>query len=186
MRPVIVEADCLMKTPGTFAVVVPRFEPYSLGRKMFAVWLDNPGSRLGAMGRRSGNDPHPVVWIISGEAWPRACLRAELISRGYDPIGFEAIITAHWALNFPAALRPSVTVIDLSRQSDDHESLRAFARDAGRVIAVSGAMHAQSGELQSLPWAALLIRPLSVSTVADAVDEVVRPRPHGSPSSPAA
>ena len=81
---------------------------------------------------------------------------------------------------------PSVTVIDLSRQSDDHESLRAFARDAVGVIAVSGAMHAQSGELQSLPGTALLIRPLSVGTVADAVDEVVRPRAHGSPSSLAA
>jgi len=45
-------------------------------------------------------------------------------------------------------------------------------------------MHAQSGELQSLPWAVLLIRPLR-GTVGDAVDEVMRPRAHASPSSPA-
>jgi hypothetical protein len=185
MGPIIVEADRLMRTAETSAVVVPHFEPYSLGRKMFVVWLDNPAIRVGAMGRRPGNDPHPVVWIVSGERWSRTCLRAELIERGYGAIGFEAITIAHWALNVPAALRPSVTVIDLSRQMDDHERLRAFARDAGRVIAVSWAMHAQSGELQNLPWAALLIRPLNVGTVADAVDEVVRPRAHASPSSPA-
>lgn len=153
--------------------------------EMFVVRLDDPNMHVGAMSRRPGNDPHPVVWIVSGERWPRTRLRAELIDRGYGAIGFEAITIAHWALNVPAALRPSVTVIELSRQGDDHERLMAFVRDAGRVVAVSGAMHAQSGELQSLPWAALLIRPLSVGTVADAVDEVLRPRAHASPSSPA-
>jgi hypothetical protein len=130
------------------------------------------------MSLRLRTNLHPVVWVISGEPWPRACLRAELIQRGYDAIGFEAISTAHWALNLPAALRPSVTVIELSKLSDDQAGIIAFVRDAGRVIAVSGLMHAQSGDLQDLPWAALLIRPSSVGSVADAVDEVVHPRAH--------
>jgi len=83
---------------------------------MFVVRVDNPDIHVEAMSRRPGNDPHPGVWIVSGERGPSTCLRDELIERGYDAIGFEAITIAHRALNVPAALRPSVTVIELSRQ----------------------------------------------------------------------
>ena len=33
----------------------------------------------------------PAVWVIDSEQWPRACLRAELIERGYDAYGFISI-----------------------------------------------------------------------------------------------
>lgn len=130
------------------------------------------------MNRRFRNDLHPVVWVVSNEPWPRACLRAELIERGYDAIGFEAISTAHAALNLPAALRPSVSVVDLAGQPDDYRRFRAFVQDAGRVIALASATHAQSPEMQALPWTAVLLRPVSLGAVADAVDAVLRPPPH--------
>src|SRR5689334_9573424 len=33
----------------------------------------------------------PVVWIVDAEHWPRAYLRAELIERGYDAVGFVGV-----------------------------------------------------------------------------------------------
>jgi hypothetical protein len=34
------------------------------------------------MSRGTRNGLHPVVWVVSIEHWPRACLKAELIERG--------------------------------------------------------------------------------------------------------
>ena len=36
----------------------------------------------------------PVVWIVDADHWPRAELRALLIERGYDAIGFESLVDA--------------------------------------------------------------------------------------------
>ena len=33
----------------------------------------------------------PVIWIIDAEQWPRALLRAELIERGYDAVGYVTV-----------------------------------------------------------------------------------------------
>ena len=32
-----------------------------------------------------------VVWIIDVDQWPRAMLRAELIERGYDAVGYVTV-----------------------------------------------------------------------------------------------
>ena len=49
----------------------------------------------------------PVVWIIDWEQWPRANLRALLLDRGFDAIGFRELEEAEKA----AALR---TVLEFS------------------------------------------------------------------------
>src|SRR5579872_5566744 len=52
----------------------------------------------------------PVVWIIDTEHWPRAFLRAELIERGYDAVGYLTVDDASETI---AARFPDAAVIDL-------------------------------------------------------------------------
>ena len=32
-----------------------------------------------------------AIWIIDAEQWPRAMLRAEMIDRGFDAVGYIAV-----------------------------------------------------------------------------------------------
>jgi hypothetical protein len=115
----------------------------------------------------------PVVWIVDREHWPRACLRAELIERGYDALGFQMLADALQALAVPAAAPPAATVVDLTDQTGDLDLLARFVRSAGRVVAVAGGAAARSPELRRLPWAAFLARPVSLGALADAVDALL-------------
>jgi hypothetical protein len=115
----------------------------------------------------------PVVWIVDREHWPRACLRAELIERGYDALGFETLADALQALAGPGAAPPAATVVDLTDQTGDPDLLARFLRGAGRVVAVAGGPSARSPELRRLSWAAFLTRPISLGALADAVDALL-------------
>ena len=33
----------------------------------------------------------PMIWIVERQQWPRALLRAELLERGYEIIGFTRV-----------------------------------------------------------------------------------------------
>lgn len=49
--------------------------------------VDDPQIRA----RARGGVKQPVIWVIDEEQWPRALMRAELIERGYDAVGFLSI-----------------------------------------------------------------------------------------------
>src|SRR5438105_15757625 len=51
-----------------------------------------------------------VIWIIDADHWPRALLRAELIERGYDAVGF---VTDDDAVRVIPQRRPDVIVVEL-------------------------------------------------------------------------
>jgi hypothetical protein len=110
----------------------------------------------------------PVVWIIEQDHWPRASLRAELIERGYDAIGFESARDAVAALRVPGS-RPGVVVADLAGQQDG-EALSALARLGCRLLAIGGAVELGGAAARAVPWAELLRRPVSLGSVADAVE----------------
>ena len=51
------------------------------------------------------------VWIVSADQWPRAYLRAELIERGYDAVGFVTMKDALIRLMLARSRRPALLVV---------------------------------------------------------------------------
>jgi hypothetical protein len=130
----------------------------------------------------------PPIWIVDADHWPRAYLRAELIERGHDAIGFETLKDALVTLALPRAARPTLWIIDLAGQTIDAAARAALARAGIPIVAVSGAGPANDDPL--VPLAETLRRPLTIGEIADAVDRLTgrRAAPHsvagGDPSAP--
>ena len=61
----------------------------------------------------------PVIWIISGLQWSRAILRAELIERGYEVVGYVALTPALVALAFPGTAKPGIILVELRDRAQE-------------------------------------------------------------------
>lgn len=106
--------------------------------------------------------PPPVIWIIDAEHWPRALLRAELIERGYDAVGF---VTVDDALRVMPQRWPDAIVVELR-----HLAREEVARLLGAqvpVIAIAGSR--PEPWISDFPFAAVLRRPISIGEIADRV-----------------
>jgi hypothetical protein len=120
----------------------------------------------------------PEIWIVDAAHWPRAYLRAELIERGYDAIGFATLADALGRLLLPEPRPPALLVLDLRGQ------VRVEARLAGAlqlgipILAVADAIHGSDENLPGAKWAGFLRRPLTIGDIADRVDRLL-----GAPSS---
>jgi DNA-binding NtrC family response regulator len=103
-----------------------------------------------------------VIWIIDAEQWPRAMLRAELIERGFDAVGY---ITVRDAIESLPLRPPDVIVAELRGQPlGQIERLR----DIGVPVVIIGG----APELNDLPsegWEAVMRRPVSLGEIADRV-----------------
>jgi len=117
--------------------------------------------------------------VIGAERGPRAALRADLIERGHDAIGFETLRDAVRAGRLPGARPPALVVIDLHDQRVDDLSLDALFATGAPVIAVAGAIEAGDVRLRARPWARCLRRPLTLGAIADAVADVATGRRQG-------
>jgi DNA-binding NtrC family response regulator len=110
--------------------------------------------------------PPPVIWIIDAEHWPRALLRAELIERGYDAVGF---VTVDDALRVMPQRWPDGIVIELQNLARE-EVARLFGAHVP-VIAIAGS--ATESWVWDFAFAALLRRPVSIGEIADEVAALV-------------
>lgn len=103
-----------------------------------------------------------VIWIIDVEQWPRALLRAELIERGFDAVGY---VTVRDAIDALPERTPHAIVVELRGQPMPLvERLPAI----GVPIVVIGG----TPEVNNLPeraWAAVMRRPVSLGEIADRV-----------------
>ena len=130
----------------------------------------------------------PVVWIIERDHWVRATLRAELIERGFDAVGFESPHDAVAALAIPAEGHPVVVVVDLASQQTEPSALAAFLRAGSRLVGCGSSVKLSGAEAGDITWSAMLRRPVSLGTIADVVasqvDAAVRPPSPGPPRSP--
>ena len=126
----------------------------------------------------------PRVWVIGADHWPRAALRAELIERGYDAVGFATLKDAVAELVLAPQQRPRLIVFDLRDQALGERPLATLFGAATPVIAVAGAAEAADARLRALPWAAFLRRPLTLGAIAEAVGHRVPAgrRPDDQPS----
>src|SRR5437867_11509825 len=103
-----------------------------------------------------------VVWVIDPEQWPRALLRAELIERGFDAVGY---LTVTDALSHLAARFPDLIVVDLRDVSRD-EVAQLFEVGVP-IIGIAGIP--EPTWRSEFKWGALLRRPISIGEIADKV-----------------
>jgi DNA-binding response OmpR family regulator len=116
----------------------------------------------------------PIVWIVDREQWPRACLRAELIERGYDTIGWVDLRDALAALARPEVPRPSAIVLELGGEPPPGAELDALERAGIPVVALAGALERTDPRTARRPWARLLARPITLGKIADEIEALVR------------
>jgi len=102
-----------------------------------------------------------TVWIIDPEQWPRALLRAELIERGFDAVGYVNVADAS-----PSRF-PDVIVVDLRHVSRD-EVAQLFELGVS-VIGIASTPEPEW--LHEFKWGALLRRPISIGEIADRVGD---------------
>lgn len=106
-----------------------------------------------------------VVWIIDAEHWPRALLRAELIERGFDAVGYE---TVRDAIDSLPSRPPNAIVVDLRGQPVPQ--VERLLRIGVPVVIVGGVP--EINDLPDAPWAAVLRRPVSLGEIAERVAAV--------------
>jgi DNA-binding NtrC family response regulator len=102
-----------------------------------------------------------VLWVIDAEQWPRALLRAELIERGFDAVGY---VTVRDAIDSLPERHPDAIIVDLRGQP--MPLVERLPKLGVPVIVIGGAV-----ELSELPpgeWI-VLRRPVSVGEIADRV-----------------
>lgn len=119
----------------------------------------------------------PVVWIVDCEQWPRANLRALLIDRGFDAIGFMEIDQALEGLNHPRYPKPHVIVIELHALSPTDKELDVLTRLHTPMVALAGAMEISQEWVGKVKWAVLIRRPIAIGQVADAIEKVIKSHP---------
>jgi hypothetical protein len=107
-----------------------------------------------------------VIWVIDGQQWPRALLRAELIERGFDAVGFETIRDGIDQLPWR---RPDAIIVELRGQPE--AQVRSLLK-IGVPVLVTGGMPEVSA-VASPPFAAVLPRPVTIGEIADRVGALV-------------
>jgi hypothetical protein len=111
----------------------------------------------------------PVLWVIDSEQWPRACLRAELIERGYDPYGFITISDALDSLARGESLKPEVIILELRGQDLSRRFITAIRDLQIPIIALGGSAELNEPTIKERRWEFVLKRPVSLGQIADVV-----------------
>jgi DNA-binding response OmpR family regulator len=114
----------------------------------------------------------PRVWIVSADHWPRALLRAELIERGFDAVGFETSKDVLAALLLPRSRPPALVVVDLHEQVVEAKLLERLLRAGIPIVAIADATRTMDEEIRQLGWAASLRRPVSIGAIAETVERL--------------
>ena len=117
------------------------------------------------------------VWIIDSEQWPRATLRAELLARGYEAVGFRRLLHALARLDDAGVPRPAAVVLELRDQPVSPALLGALGETGLPVILLGGAVELSDPSLAAVLAVAVevLRRPFSVGDVVNAVMRVAPP-----------
>jgi len=115
----------------------------------------------------------PALWIIDAEQWPRACLRAELIERGYNPYGFITIADALDSLSRGMSPKPEALVLELRGQNLTHQVIETIRKLRIPTILLGGNSELNDPLIRQHQWDIVLKRPFSLGTVADLIQKVV-------------
>ena len=127
----------------------------------------------------------PVLWVVDSEQWPRACLRAELIERGYNPYGYLDIRDALDALFNGRSPRPEAIILELRGQNLSEEVVQALRNLQIPTILLGGSLELNDPLIQQENWEFVFKRPVSLGQIADAVPRLIGQRPSShSPRTP--
>jgi hypothetical protein len=127
---------------------------------------------------RHRRQKEPVLWVIDSEQWPRACLRAELIERGYDPYGFITIRDALDSLSWqPSAPKPELIVLELRGQELTAQVVEAVRGLRVPTVVLGGAAELNEPFVQAQQWQVVLKRPVTLGKIADVVGNIVPVHP---------
>jgi hypothetical protein len=113
-----------------------------------------------------------VVWVVSSQHWLRACLRAELIERGHDAVGYVMLAQVLAVPGRSDGALPGVIVLDLSGATLQRGELDAMAGLGIAVVVLGGAMEMNAPGVSEFEWAAVVRLPSTIGQVADVVDDV--------------
>ena len=116
----------------------------------------------------------PVVWIISAHQWPRAYLRAELLERGLDAVGYADLQSALAAWSTSPEHAPRVIVLDLRALVSSPEQVDVLIEIGAPVLALECATEPASTALAALRPAAVLRRPFTIGAAAEWVETIIR------------
>jgi len=104
-----------------------------------------------------------MIWIIDSQHWPRAYLRAELIERGFDAVGFMDPQQALTALNRPSYAKPRLIVLELFELEADRPEIAAVASLGIPTIVLGGAVQMNEQWIRGFEWADVVERPFTVA-----------------------
>lgn len=116
----------------------------------------------------------PIIWIIDSQHWPRANLRAELIERGFEVVGYINPAHALAAFRYPRIERPHFIILELCDLPLERHEIEAMVRIGVPIILLGGSTELNQKLIREFQWAAILQRPFTIGTVADAVEKLVR------------
>lgn len=105
-----------------------------------------------------------LIWIIDAEHWPRALLRAELLERGFDAVGFETIESA---LAADPSRFPDAIVLEARNQELTPARVAKLFDLRVPILLLGGAIDLNDPRLRDFPWTAIVHRPVSLGEIAD-------------------
>lgn len=111
--------------------------------------------------------------MIDSEQWPRACLRAELIERGYDPYGCIALGDALDAFSRGAASKPKLIILELRGQNLTEQLIKAIRNLRVPIIALGGSAELNQAIIRQQKWEVVLKRPVSLGKIADVAEKIL-------------
>lgn len=115
-----------------------------------------------------------VIWIIDSQHWPRANLRAELIERGFEAVGYINPAHALAAFRYPLIKEPHLIVLELCDLILERHELEALVRIGVPIILLGGVTELNQKLISDFQWTATIQRPFTIGTVADAVEKFMR------------
>jgi DNA-binding NtrC family response regulator len=112
------------------------------------------------------------VWVIDAEQWPRACLRAELMERGFEVIGFDQMTRAMAALRNGLYQRPFLVILELRCLAAQPSQIKALVRLNMPKILLGGAVELNEPWINKGEWDEIIQRPFTIGKVVDAVENL--------------
>ena len=122
------------------------------------------------------NSTSATIWIIDSEQWPRACLRAELIERGYDAVGFVRLGRVLSSIRSGRRKRPEAIFLELRGQSVNATDLELLASTGIPLVILSTSAKLDDPLVQNVKTAVILMRPITLGKIADLLQETVSRR----------
>jgi hypothetical protein len=115
----------------------------------------------------------PILWVVDSEQWPRVCLRAELIERGYNPYGFIAIADAFDAFESGKSPKPEAVILELRGQDLTAERIERVRNLKVPTILLGGSAELHDPLISNARWDFVLKRPISIGMISDLINRLV-------------